>query len=120
MDRRIHARIIGSGGQKLQQIMKEYDVEVKFPTANQSDKVHVIGSNQEKIDSCINHLLVLEEDFLEDSSFKQQTGVQPQGELNFAQQLLTAQHQHHQQEVPSSNNIHLIKPTKKRKSFAKT
>jgi rRNA processing protein Krr1/Pno1 len=115
IDRRIHARIIGSGGQKLQQIMKEYDVEVKFPTANQSDKVHVIGTNQEKIDSCIDHLLVLEEDFLEDTSFKQQTNVQPSGELNFAQQLLTAQHQHQQQEVPSSNNIHLIKPTKNNK-----
>ena len=32
IDHRIHARIIGSGGQKLQQIMKEYDVEIKFPS----------------------------------------------------------------------------------------
>ena len=31
IDHRIHARIIGTGGQKLQQIMKEYDVEIKFP-----------------------------------------------------------------------------------------
>jgi len=68
-----------------------------------------------EIDSFVDHLLVLEEDFLEDTSFKQQTGVQPQGELNFAQQLSAAQHQHQQQEVPSSNNIHLIKPTKHNK-----
>jgi hypothetical protein len=97
IDHRIHARIIGTGGQKLQQIMKEYDVEIKFPTNNnRSDKVHVIGTNQEKIDTCIDHLLILEEDYLQDVSFKQQTNV--------PQQLANAQHQTRQQEVPSSNN----------------
>jgi len=105
IDHRIHARIIGTGGQKLQQIMKEYDVEIKFPTNNnQSDKVHVIGTNQEKIDTCIDHLLILEEDYLQDISFKQQTNLPIQGESTFGQQLANAQHQNRQQEVPSSNN----------------
>ena len=109
IDHRIHARIIGTGGQKLQQIMKEYEVEIKFPSNNQSDKVHVIGTNQEKIDACIDQLLILEEDFLQDIPNKQQNSLQAQGDLTFGQQLLNAQHQTRQQEVPSSN---IIKSTK--------
>jgi hypothetical protein len=110
IDHRIHARIIGTGGQKLQQIMKEYDVEIKFPTNNKSDKVHVIGTSQEKIDACIDHLLILEEDFLQDISYKQQSNSQTQADLTFNQQLSNTQHQ--QQEVPSSNNLTIVKPTK--------
>ncbi|UJR21965.1 hypothetical protein I4U23_025033 [Adineta vaga] len=112
IDRRIHARIIGSGGQKLQQIMKEYGVEIKFPPSNQSDKVHVIGTDQEKIDACIDQLLSLEDDFLEDIPHRQQSGAQTQGDLTFGQQLLNAQHQTRQQEVPSSNNLTVAKPNK--------
>ena len=71
IDHRIHARIIGTGRQKLQQIMKEYNVDIKFPNRNQNDKVYVIGKNQDNIDSCIDHLLILEEDFLQDLPHKQ-------------------------------------------------
>ena len=70
IDPRIHARIIGSSGHKLQQIMKDYNVEIKFQANNQSDKVHVIGLEQDKIDACIDHLLVLEEEFLQDLPYR--------------------------------------------------
>jgi rRNA processing protein Krr1/Pno1 len=113
IDRRIHARIIGTGGQKLQQVMKEYEVEVKFPPNNQSDKVHVIGTNQEKIDACIDHLLILEEDFLQDIPLKQQANSQTQPDSTFGQQLLNTQHR--QQEVPSANHSNVIKSTKNTK-----
>jgi len=95
IDHRIHARIIGSGGSKLQQIQKDYGVEVKFPSNNRSDQVHVIGKDQEKIDACIDHLLILEEDFLQDLPYSKQT------ELPISQ------------EVSSSNNSVTIKPTTK-------
>ncbi|CAF3947051.1 unnamed protein product [Adineta steineri] len=110
IDHRIHARIIGTGGQKLQQMMKDYEVEVKFPSNNQSNKVHVIGTSQEKIDACIDHLLILEEDFLQDLPYNKQNGLQAQGELKLGQQLLNTQQQ---QEVPSSNNLTNIQSTKK-------
>jgi hypothetical protein len=110
IDHRIHARIIGTGGQKLQQIMKEYDVEIKFPTNNKNNHVHVIGTNQEKIDACIDHLLILEEDFLQDLPHKQQINSQLQNDSTFEQPLLNIQHQ--QQEVPLSNRLNNTKSTK--------
>jgi predicted PilT family ATPase len=110
IDHRIHARIIGSGGSKLQQIMKEYEVEIKFPSNNQSDKVHVIGTNQEKIDACIDHLLILEEDFTQDLPYSKKNNSPIQSDSSHGQQLLNTQHR--QQEVPSSNHLAVVKPTK--------
>ncbi|CAF0938862.1 unnamed protein product [Adineta ricciae] len=108
IDHRIHARIIGSGGQRLQQIMKEYGVDVKFPSNNQSDSVHVIGTDQDKIDACIDHLLALEDDYVQDLPHRSQA----QGESTFSQQLSNAQHQTRQQEVPSANSLSVIQPAK--------
>ncbi|CAF3746350.1 unnamed protein product [Rotaria sp. Silwood1] len=108
IDHRIHARIIGTRGQKLQQIMKDYDVDIKFPSNNQSNKVHVIGTNQENIDACIDHLLILEEDFLQDLPYKKQ--IQNESTKIGQQQSLNIQHQ--QQEVPSTSNLNMNKTTK--------
>jgi hypothetical protein len=107
IDPRIHARIIGTGGSKLQQIMKDYSVEIKFPANNRTDKVHVIGLDQEKIDACIDHLLILEEDYLQDLPYRPTANTQNQNELTLGQQLSNTQQQ--QQEVPTVNNI---KPTR--------
>jgi uncharacterized protein YajQ (UPF0234 family) len=119
IDRRIHARIIGSGGQKLQQIMKDYNVEIKFQGNNQNDKVHVTGLDQDKIDACIDHLLLLEEDYLQDLPYRAGTNSQPtQNESTFGQQSANAQTQpqppqQQQQEVPSTNNLNIVKSTRK-------
>jgi len=101
IDPRIHARIIGSGGLKLQQIMKDYNVDIKF----QPDKVHVIGLEQEKIDACIDHLLVLEEEFLQDLPYRPSAQAANATEGTPSQQLSNTQ----QQEVPTVNPV---KPTK--------
>jgi transcription antitermination factor NusA-like protein len=98
IDPRIHARIIGSGGSKLQQIMKEFNVEIKFQANNQADKVHVIGLDQDKIDACIDHLLILEEDYLQDLPYRPLTTTQNSTELTLGQQLSNTQ------EVPTNNN----------------
>jgi rRNA processing protein Krr1/Pno1 len=105
IDPRIHARIIGSGGSKLQQIMKEYNVEIKFQANNQSGKVHVIGLDQDKIDACIDHLLLLEEDYLQDLPYRPSTNIQNSNESILGQQLLNTQQQQQQQEVPTVNKI---------------
>lgn len=99
IDSRIHARIIGSGGSKLQQIMKDYDVDIKFHT----DTVHVIGLNQDQIDACIDHLLVLEEEYLQDLPHRPSaTSTQTSYEATTSQTQGNTQ----QQEVPivSKNN----------------
>ncbi|CAF1136023.1 unnamed protein product [Adineta steineri] len=111
IDSRIHARIIGSGGSKLQAIMKEYGVEIKFQANNKSDKVHVIGLDQDKIDACIDHLLVLEEDYLGDLPYRTGAATQNQNELTLGQQLTNTQ----QQEVPSTNNVKSSKNDKKQR-----
>jgi predicted PilT family ATPase len=96
IDPRIHARIIGSGGSKLQQIMKDYQVDIKFQTS----KVHVIGLDQEKIDACIDHLLVLEEDFLQDLPYRPPANTQLSNEGAPGQQVTSTQ-----QEVPTVTNV---------------
>ena len=99
IDPRIHARIIGSGGSKLQQIQKEYNVEIKFQANNKNDKVHVIGLDQDKIEACIDHLLILEEDYLQDLPYRPlSTNTQNSQELTLGPQVSAIQ------EVPTNNN----------------
>jgi rRNA processing protein Krr1/Pno1/transcription antitermination factor NusA-like protein len=114
IDPRIHARIIGSGGSKLQQIMKEYNVEIKFQANNQTDKVHVIGTDQDKIDACIDHLLILEEEFVQDLPYRPSVNTQNSNDLTLGQQLPNTQQQQ-QQEVPTVNNVKSIKNENKTK-----
>lgn len=106
IDPRIHARIIGSGGQKLQQMMKDFSVEIKFQANNQSDKVHVIGLDQEKIDACIEQLLVLEEDYIQDLPYRPSAGGSTTNSTpnNFEHPLGQQGTNVQQQEVPSTNN----------------
>jgi hypothetical protein len=85
--------------------MKEYNVEIKFQANNQSGKVHVIGLDQDKIDACIDHLLLLEEDYLQDLPYRPSTNIQNSNESILGQQLLNTQQQQQQQEVPTVNKI---------------
>ena len=62
-------------------------LKLNFQANNQSDKVHVIGTDQEKIDACIDHLLILEEDFLQDLPYRPSTNTQNQSDSTLGQQL---------------------------------
>lgn len=109
IDHTVHARIIGSGGQKLQQIMKEYNVNIKFPSNSQSDKVHVIGKDQEHIDACIDHLLILEEDFLQDVPYKKETQNGPKPKQRSSGIQFT------QPDALSNNDLNTNEPSKRNK-----
>ncbi|CAF4541181.1 unnamed protein product, partial [Rotaria sp. Silwood2] len=113
IDPRIHARIIGSGGQKLQQIMKEYNVEIKFQANNQTNKVHVIGLDQEKIEACIDRLLILEEDFLGDLPYRPTTNIQNQNDVILGQQSSNTQNQ--QQDLSTTDSVKVTNETKNKK-----
>lgn len=67
LDARIHKRIIGARGRHVKQIMEDYKVEIKFPRDGDPDPnaVLLIGS-EEAVEGCKDHLLNLEEEYLQD------------------------------------------------------
>jgi len=69
LDNRIHSRIIGQRGRNIRKIMDDYKVEIKFPRDNERDEnpnaVTIIGS-EEAVSDAKDHLLNLEEEFLQD------------------------------------------------------
>jgi polyribonucleotide nucleotidyltransferase len=67
LDARIHKRIIGARGRHVKQIMDDYKVEIKFPRDgdHNPNAVIIIGS-EEAVESCKDHLLNLEEEYLQD------------------------------------------------------
>lgn len=61
-----HKRIIGARGSGVRRIMGDFDVEIKFGRSQaQPDKVTVIGAAT-KVEECIDHLLNLEEEILQE------------------------------------------------------
>jgi len=67
LDARIHSRIIGQRGRHVRQIMEDYKVDIKFPREGDANmnQVTVIGK-EEDVESCRDHLLNLEEEYLQD------------------------------------------------------
>lgn len=78
LDARIHSRIIGQRGRHVRQIMEDYRVDIKFPRDGDADmnQVTVMGK-EEDVEACKDHLLNLEEEYLQDVSEapKQSTNV---------------------------------------------
>lgn len=69
IDSRIHSRIIGGRGRHVREIMEDFKVEIKFAREGDADMnlVTIMGS-EEAVESCKDHLLNLEEEFLQDVS----------------------------------------------------
>ena len=67
IDRRVHPMIIGRGGAGIRKIMKDFNVDIKLPRDGDADMdvVVVMGSEDAVLD-CKDHLLNLEEEFLQD------------------------------------------------------
>ncbi|XP_065210627.1 vigilin-like isoform X2 [Planococcus citri] len=66
IDRRVHPRMIGAKGRQIRKIMEEFDVEIRFPRNTDADpNTVVIFGDEDKIADCKDHLLTLEEDFLQ-------------------------------------------------------
>lgn len=65
LDPRTHARIIGARGKAIRKLMEEFKVDIRFPQpgSDEPDKVTVTGL-PETVDSAIDHLLNLEEEYL--------------------------------------------------------
>lgn len=67
IDARVHNRLIGQRGRHVRQIMDEYKVEIKFPRSETEDPntVTVIGA-EENVENCCDHLMILEEEYMQD------------------------------------------------------
>lgn len=76
LDARIHSRVIGQRGRHVRQIMEDYHVDIKFPRDGDADMNHVtVMGKEEDVEACKDHLLNLEEEYMQDvSEAPKQTG----------------------------------------------
>lgn len=68
IDSRIHSRLIGTRGRAIRKIMDEFKVEVKFPRGGSDPNEVTILGNEENVERCIDELLNLAEEYLQDLS----------------------------------------------------
>jgi len=61
----IHSRIIGGKGRTVRKLMEQFKTDIRFPRGENPDLVMVTGT-QENCEACIEHLLVLEEEYMDE------------------------------------------------------
>ena len=67
LDARIHSRIIGQRGRHVRQIMEDYHVDIKFPREGDADmNVITVMGKEEDVEACRDHILNLEEEYMQD------------------------------------------------------
>lgn len=67
IDHRIHSRLIGSKGRGIHRIMDEFKVDIRFPGRDAKDpNLVVISGTEDAVLECREHLLNLEEEYLQD------------------------------------------------------
>ncbi|XP_055529153.1 vigilin isoform X1 [Wyeomyia smithii] len=68
IDERVHRRFIGFKGRRVREIKEMFKVEISFPRPEDPDQsiIVIAGNNQDDVEACRDHLLNLEEEFLQD------------------------------------------------------
>jgi len=66
IDNRIHSRIIGQKGRAVRKIMDQFNVDIRFPRADDNPDLVVISGSEENCEECKEHLILLEEEYMED------------------------------------------------------
>lgn len=66
VDHRIHPRIIGQRGRNVRKMQEDFKVELRFPRANEDPDTITISGSEDDVYDCRDHLLNLEEEFLQD------------------------------------------------------
>jgi len=87
IDHRVHSKIIGRRGAEINRIMKQFKVDIKLPREGDEDPnlVSIMGSEDGVFD-CKDHLLNLEEEFLQDAIDKENLKAYEQAPLKQLQQ----------------------------------
>jgi len=65
INNQIHSRIIGGKGRTVRKLMDQFKTDIRFPRGENPDLVLVTGT-QENCEACIEHLLVLEEEYMDE------------------------------------------------------
>jgi len=68
----IHSRIIGGKGRTVRKLMEQFKADIRFPRGENPDLVLVTGS-QENCEACIEHLLTLEEEYMDEVNERNET-----------------------------------------------
>lgn len=67
IDHRVHSRLIGTRGRSILKIMDDYKVDIRFPRSTDPDPDLVVVSGADlDVQDAVDHLLLLEEEFLQD------------------------------------------------------
>ncbi|VEN61845.1 unnamed protein product, partial [Callosobruchus maculatus] len=67
IDSRVHSRLIGFKGRNIRKIMEDYNVDIKFPrTDDPEPNLVIISGQEENVSDARDHLLNLEEEYLQD------------------------------------------------------
>uniref|UniRef100_A0A1Q3FI46 Putative vigilin n=1 Tax=Culex tarsalis TaxID=7177 RepID=A0A1Q3FI46_CULTA len=68
IDERVHRRFIGFKGRRVREIKEMFKVEISFPRPEDPDQSIIVisGSHQDDVEACRDHLLNLEEEYLQD------------------------------------------------------
>jgi len=87
IDHRVHRMIIGRQGAEIKRIMQKFKVDIKLPREGDDDPdlVTVMGSEEGVLD-CKDHLLNLEEEYLQDAIDKENLKAYEQAPLKQMQQ----------------------------------
>lgn len=69
IDPKVHSMIIGKGGRSIRKIMEDYKVDIRLPREGEEDPSRVVVSGEpDNCDDCIDHLKLLEEEFIQDAA----------------------------------------------------
>jgi predicted PilT family ATPase len=71
IDQRIHSRIIGQKGRSVRKVMDMFKVDIRFPRGDSPDLV-LISGGEDACEECKEHLLMLEEEYMEDVRERQE------------------------------------------------
>ncbi|KAL1137858.1 hypothetical protein AAG570_009554 [Ranatra chinensis] len=67
IDSRVHSRLIGARGRSIRKIMEDFKVEIKFPKSTDlNPNLVTITGNEDNVFEAKDHLLNLEEEYLQD------------------------------------------------------
>merc|ERR1712168_799522 len=92
INNQIHSRIIGGKGRTVRKLMDQFKTDIRFPRGENPDLVLVTGT-QENCEACIEHLLSLEEEYMDDV-YQRQESRPSYGETTYGAAM-----------VPSRNDI---------------
>jgi hypothetical protein len=72
IDPRVHSMIIGKRGRSIRKIMDDFKVDIRLPREGDEDpSLVVISGDDENVQDCIDHLKIMEEEYIQDAADKE-------------------------------------------------